>query len=153
MTSSLILTSTGADADGRRRAIIESWRHILRLGGVEALAWASIPTILGARFLGELDGQLEPLVRATVQRNQPDGLVALLEGMLGYPPADLDAAAVTARALLVTSLEDPLVSADSATRLASLLSAQHEVWTGAGHTIPIELPEQWRTTVSAFLEG
>jgi 3-oxoadipate enol-lactonase len=153
MTSSLILTSTGADADGRRRAIIESWRHILRLGGVEALAWASIPTILGARFLGELDGQLEPLVRATVQRNQPDGLVALLEGMLGYPPADLDAAAVTARALLITSLEDPLVSAESATRLASLLNAQHEVWTGAGHTIPIELPERWRTNVSAFLEG
>lgn len=73
--------------------------------------------------------------------------------MTNYPPADLDAAAVTARALLITSLEDPLVSADSALRLASLLSAQHEVWTGAGHTIPIELPERWRTTVSAFLEG
>jgi pimeloyl-ACP methyl ester carboxylesterase len=88
-----------------------------------------------------------------VQRNQPDGLVALLEGMLGYPPADADAAVVRARALLITSLEDPLVSAESATRLASLLRAHHEAWSGAGHTIPIELPERWRNTVAAFLEG
>lgn len=152
-TRSLTLTSTGADADGRRRAIVESWRQIVRLGGVEALAWASIPTILGSKFLDELDGNLEPLVRATLQRNRSEGLAALLEGMQAYPPADADAARVTAPALLITSLEDPLVSHESAERLARLLRAQHEAWTGAGHTIPIELPERWRSRLLAFLGG
>lgn len=152
-TRSLVLTSTGADADGRRRAIVESWRRIVGLGGVEALAWASIPTILGAKFLDELDGQLEPLVRATLQRNRTEGLAALLDGMQGYPPADADAERVVAPSLLITSLEDPLVSAVSAERLATLLRAKHEVWSGAGHTIPIELPERWRAALVSFLAG
>ena len=72
---------------------------------------------------------------------------------LGQGPISLAGHVGDLRALLITSLEDPLVSTESATRLASLLRAHHEAWTGAGHTIPIELPERWRNAVAAFLEG
>ena len=148
----LVLTSTGADGDARRVAIVTSWRHVLRLGGIEALAWASLPTILGSEYLATL-GSLDPVVRATVQRNRAEGLEALLEGMERYGDALEDAARVTAPSLLITSDDDPLVAPAAALRLAQVLGARHERWQGAGHTLPIERPEAWRSVVEGFLNG
>jgi pimeloyl-ACP methyl ester carboxylesterase len=148
----LVLTSTGADGDARRVAIVTSWRHVLRLGGIEALAWASLPTILGSEYLATL-GSLDPVVRATVQRNRAEGLEALLAGMERYGDALEDAARVTAPSLLITSDDDPLVAPAAALRLAQVLGARHERWQGAGHTLPIERPEAWRSVVEGFLTG
>ncbi len=148
----LVLTSMGDADDPLRRTIVRSWVEILRLGGVEAMAWCAIPDILGRAFLGANEGQIDAMVRATVQRNSPDGLPALLAAMDAFPPPTEHAAQLDVPTMLITSPDDLLVSPESAARLAEQISGcVHRVVTGCGHTIPIEKADEWRATVFEFL--
>ncbi|MCB9506427.1 MAG: alpha/beta fold hydrolase [Myxococcales bacterium] len=148
----LVLTSTGDNDDPMRRAIVRSWAEVLERGGLEAMAWCSMPDILGRDFLAANERFLEAMVRATVQRNDADGLRALLAGMAGFGSPLDDAAALHCPALLISSPDDLLVSRESAKRLAAALPDGAHVWIdGCGHTIPIEAPERWRSVVETFL--
>lgn len=148
----LILTSMGDADDPLRRTIVRSWIEILDRGGLEAMAWCAIPDILGRAFLGANEEHVPAMVRATLQRNTVEGLSALLRAMSDFPPPIDDARRVECPTLLLTSPDDLLVSPESAARLATALyDCTHEVVTGCGHTIPIELPEVWRERVLAFL--
>jgi 3-oxoadipate enol-lactonase len=152
--SALSLTGTGAAEDSLRDLMIETWSQVLRLGGVEAMAWCALPDILGRRFLDGVGGAWEPMVRATVQRNHAVGLSRLLQGLQSYPDALEDAAGVRCPAQLMVGREDRLVSAASATRLATALrlgSPGLEWFEGVGHTVPIEAPEDWRRALHDFL--
>jgi len=147
----LVLTSIGTNADALRQTITRGWAEVLRLGGLEAMAWMAIPTILGEDFLAANQKHLDAMVRATLQRNTRDGLQALLDGLRQYAPPLDDVGAVVCPTLLITSDGDLLVSTDSAAALAEALGATHATVTGCGHTIPIEAPDTWRDHVLAFL--
>lgn len=152
--AALSLTGTGGSEDSLRDLMIETWSQVLRLGGVEAMAWCALPDILGRRFLDGLGQAWEPMVRATVQRNHAVGLRRLLEGLQSYPDALGDAAAVVCPVQLMVGREDRLVSARSAKELAAALGLGEdgvEWFDDAGHTVPIESPEQWRGGLQEFL--
>lgn len=153
--AALVLSSAGAGDDALRDTMIRAWAEILRLGGVEAMAWCAIPDILGRDFLAKHRGQLEAMVRATVQRNSAEGLGRLLEGLQGYGDAAEDAAKVLCPTLVLSADQDRLVSAGGARTLAASLTAaslvEQRVLAECGHTAPIEQPEAWRDEVTAFL--
>jgi 3-oxoadipate enol-lactonase len=150
----LVLTSTGDGSSAVRRAIVRSWYEVLKAGGMEAMAWAALPAILGEQFLSDHEDQLPAIIRAAAHRNSVDGLTALLEGHARLEPASEDARRVQAQTLVITSDSDPLVPLTSAFALTSAITnARHSLIPGCGHTIPIERPDLWRDAVQNFLEA
>lgn len=148
----LVLTSIGTNDGPHRRLIVRSWREVLERGGVEAMAWCTLPSILGEDFVRAHREQFDAMVRATVQRNSAEGLRALLSALEGYPDPTPEARRVRCPVLLVTSDRDPLVPLEDARRLAdSFDEVRHVFIRGCGHTLPIEAPEAWREAVLSFL--
>lgn len=149
----LVLTGMGADDGVYRRTLVRIWREVLRLGGVEALAWCSLADILSQGFLELHADQIDVMIRTTVQRNSTEGLSAMLDGLMEYPPSLDDAQLVQAPTLVCTADRDPLCSEQAAQRLASVISnVRHVQFTNCGHTIPIEQPRRWREEVRSFLD-
>jgi len=148
----LVLTSLGDGSGALRNVIVRSWQEVLERGGMTAMAWASIPHILGEDFLSRYEGQMEAVIRATVSRNSEAGLKALLAGLSSFPPTSDDAVRCPMPALVISADRDPLVSLESALALKdSFVNAEHRLVEGCGHTIPVELPEIWRRYVLDFL--
>lgn len=148
---SLVLVSATACPDALAQTIVRSWREVLELGGLEAMAWASLPAILGADYLEASERILAGIIKASVERNDPDGVKRLLDAMINYPNlADL-ARGVAAETLVISASHDLLVTVEGAERLADLCGGTHELVEGCGHTIPIEKPEEFRTLVQRFL--
>lgn len=151
--SRLVLTGLGSNEDALRMAIVRSWIAVLKLGGIEAMAWCALPDILGRGFLDQHVTQMEAMVRATVQRNTTEGLTALLEGLVTYPEPQDDARLVRCRTLLLNGAEDLLVDGRAARILAGQFArCRHQQVDNSGHTVPIEQPEVWRNLVTDFLE-
>lgn len=148
---SLVLCSATATPNALSRTIIRSWREILERGGVQAMSWAALPTILGDRFLGQNEHLLGGIIKASEQRNSRDGLMALLEGMQSYPDLSELARQVSASTLVISADGDLLVTRDGAQELARLTRGRHVEVNGVGHTIPIEAPEEFRELVLGFL--
>jgi 3-oxoadipate enol-lactonase len=147
----LVLCSATARPTALARTIVRSWHGVLKSGGLEAMSWSSLPTILGNDFLEANEKILKGIVRAAVQRNSPEGVLALLEAMMDYPDLAELAANVSAPALVVSADQDLLVTRDGARELADLAGGAHREIAGVGHTIPIEAPEAFRETVVWFL--
>lgn len=147
----LVLVSATAKPTPRASMIIRSWHEVLRLGGLEALAWASLPSILGSRFLDQGERILAGTIKATVDRNDAEGIGRLLQSMVDYPSlADL-AANVKAPTLVLSADEDLLVDRAGAEELARLCGGSHREFIGCGHTLPIEQPTEFREVVRQFL--
>ncbi len=104
----LVLVSCGSEMTTRRRAHVQSWKNCLELGGVRAMAWASLPNIVGGKILEKFP-DLEFLVKGTESRNRAEGLLAVFEGMSAYPPPREDALRVRLPTLVMRGGEDPLV--------------------------------------------
>ena len=149
----LVLCSATARPTALARTIVRSWHGVLTNGGLEAMSWSSLPTILGDDFLEKNEHILEGIVRAAVQRNSEAGVRALLEAMMDYPDLSELAESVSAPTLVVSADQDLLVTAEGAAKLAELAGGEHAEVTGVGHTIPIEAPEEFRTLVIGFLNG
>lgn len=147
----LILCSATAMPTPLARTIVRSWQEVLERGGVEAMAWSSLPNILGAHFLAQNERMLANIVRAATQRNRLEGVRALLAGMIRYPDLESLARNVRQPTLVISASEDPLVDREGATLLATLCHGQHAEIMGVGHTIPIEAPEEFRELVLDFL--
>ncbi len=147
----LVLCSATARPTALARTIIASWRGTLEAGGLEAMSWAAMPMILGDRFLEQNEKLLSGIVRASVQRNQEEGLRRLLDAMIAYPELDELARGVEAPTLVISGDQDPLVTADGARELALLCDGRHVEITGVGHTIPIEDPERFKARVEEHL--
>lgn len=147
----LVLCSVTADPDGRARTIVRSWAETLEHGGLEAMTWAALPTILGSTFLDDHEHMLDGIVRAAMRRNTEEGIRMLLDALPDYPDlADL-AEQVEAPTLVLSASEDPLVDAEGARRLADLTGGEHVEIDDSGHTIPVERPEVFRRRVVDFL--
>lgn len=150
----LVVTGMGADDGVFRRTLVRVWREVLRLGGVEALAWCSLTDILSQGFLELHADQIDVMVRTTVQRNSTEGLAAMLDGLMAYPPSLDDARQVMAPTLVCSADKDPLCSEQAADRLAiTIPHVRHVRFSNCGHTIPIEQPRRWREEVLGFLDA
>ncbi len=147
----LVLCSATAEPTALARTIVRSWEQILDLGGLAALSWASIPTIIGNEFLEKNEFLLENIVRAAVDRNSDRGTRMLLKGLSRFPDLEDLAGKITVPTLVISADHDPLVDLKGARKLAELCEGTHELVENCGHTIPIERPEIFRELITEFL--
>ncbi len=149
----LLLCSATASPTALARTIVRSWHRLLQNCGMEALAWASLTSILGTSFLEANEKLLDNIVRASVDRNSEQGTRMLLEGLIGFPDvADL-AGDVDAPTRVLSADQDPLVEPQGAQKLADLCGGDHHLIDDCGHTIPIERPRLFRDQLTAFLDA
>lgn len=147
----LVLCAATARPTALARTIVTSWRRVLEHGGLPALAWASLPTIIGDAFLEKNAFLLENIVRASVERNSEKGTRMLLDGLVEFPALDELAGDVDAPTLVISADQDLLVDTEGALELAELCGGTHELVENCGHTIPIERPDRFRDVVVDFL--
>ncbi|MEZ4384932.1 MAG: alpha/beta hydrolase [Nannocystaceae bacterium] len=156
----LVVTGVSAGRGVIGRLIIRSWREALRTGDLEALAWVSLTDILGPGYLERYGHLVEPMIKATIQRNTYAGIKALFDGALddgeGTPYAPLSLAPqIAAPTLLIAGELDRLAPPADLDALAAAFSprARTLVVPGVGHTVAIEAPEVWRAAALDFLDG
>ena len=148
----LVLCGSSARPTALAETIVKSWGHILEHGGLPALAWASLPTILGEAFLEKNAFLLENIVRASVERNSLQGTRMLLEGIEKFPPLDELASQIDAPTLVITGDRDLLASQEGGEELAELCGGTFRVVENSGHTVPIEQPDDFRRLITDFLD-
>ena len=147
---SLTLCSATAIPSVRAKTIIRSWREVLTRGGLEAMAWCSLPSILGPDYLAANERMIRGMIRASVERNSSTGTTALLEAMMDYPDLSEFAVEVSCPTQVLFGSHDPLVDKAGAEELARLTKGQvFEI--DSGHTIPIERPKEFQKHVEDFL--
>ncbi len=147
----LVLVSASASPSALARTIVRSWREVLERGGLEAMAWASLPSILGAGYLAQSERILAGIIKASVERNDVDGVKRLLDAMISHPDLATLARGVRADTLVISAAQDLLVTADGARELAVMCGGEHVEVADCGHTIPIEKPDEFRAIVQHFL--
>jgi pimeloyl-ACP methyl ester carboxylesterase len=152
MVDRMVLCSLGAKTDHRAKVTVRSWLQLLHLSGLEAMAWAALPTVFGEKFLKQHQYSLDMIVNAVVKRNRKRALIAQLDAILQYPPPDSMPAVFDRPTLIITGAEDPLVKSEDVERLADLCDAQHEKIAGIGHSIPAEATHEFEKLVLGFLK-
>jgi 3-oxoadipate enol-lactonase len=151
MVDHLVLCSLGAKTNDRSRTIVRSWLEILRLSGLEAMAWAALPSVFGNGFLNQHEKILDKIVDVVVLRNSRKSLIAQLEAVLHYPAPDSMTENLNQPALVIAGAEDPLIEPGEVRRLADLCRARREELSGIGHSIPAETPRIFEKMVLDFL--
>jgi 3-oxoadipate enol-lactonase len=149
----LVLCSVGVRNTCRARLVVRSWLQILKSTGLEAMAWASLPVIFGEAFLKHKESILESIVRAIVERNRKEAVIAQLEAMTAYPPFSRISRKSNIPSLVISASDDPLITEEGAKQLAVLCGGRHKQIIGIGHSIPIEAPELFDKTVMEFLSS
>jgi 3-oxoadipate enol-lactonase len=135
------------------QTILASWIAVLKNCGLEAMAWAALPTILGETYLQQNRRIRHKIVDAIVRRNRKDHLLAHLEAMSTYPPPAGRAANLTCPTLILAGDQDPMVTVSQVQKLSALCRGRHAVIPGVGHTVPVEAPQLFNRLVADFLEG
>ncbi|MFB6263089.1 MAG: alpha/beta fold hydrolase [Bradymonadaceae bacterium] len=149
----LVLCSSTARPTAVARTIIRSWREVLESGGLEAMSWAALPSIIGNDYLDQNEQILEGIVRASVGRNREEDVRALLDAHADYPEqAELAEQLDDIPTLVISAEEDPLVDREGARKLADIAGGEHRHLDGVGHTVAIEAPETFHEVVDDFLE-
>ncbi len=151
MVDHLVLCSLSAKTNGRSRTIIRSWLEILQLSGLEAMAWAALPTVFGDSFLKHNQKMIDKIVKAVVKRNSKKALAAQLDAVLRYLPPDSMPENFDRPTLIISGSEDPIINPGDVRRLANLCKARHEELSGIGHSIPAETPQLFEKMVLKFL--
>jgi 3-oxoadipate enol-lactonase len=151
--ASLVLVSATARPTALARTIVRSWAEVLDQGGLAAMSWSALPTILGNEFLEKNERMLSNIIKASIQRNTAEGIRQLLAGLTAYPNLDDLAVQVRAPSLVIAGDEDLLVEPSGARELARLCNASYRELPNTGHTIPIERPELFREIIVEFLDG
>lgn len=157
----LVLSGVALDRGVVGRLITQAWIAALAAGGLEVLARVTLADILGPKYLAEHEAMIEPMVRATVDRNRPAGILALMRATLDLPPDSpwtTSALAAVARssgvdALCIGGALDRVAPPEEVGALAILLGAKRHTIDGVGHTVAIESPHEWRETLTRFLDG
>ncbi len=146
----LVLCSIGAEPSPKTRTIVRSWLEILKIGGLEAMAWAAMPSIFGEKYLKENEKIVNKMVKAVVLRNRKDDLIAHFEAILTYPSPSRYAKKFPQPCLVIYGSDDSMVAAGHAKRLAEICQANHAEIKHAGHTIQIEAPSLFNQMVLEF---
>lgn len=147
---SLTLCSATAIPSVRAKTVIRSWREVLNRGGLEAMAWCSLPSILGPDYLAANERMIRGMIRASVERNSLTGTTALLEAMMDYPDLIEFATEISCPTQVLFGSHDPLVDRQGAEELARLTGGEAFEIT-CGHTIPIERPKLFQKHIENFL--
>jgi pimeloyl-ACP methyl ester carboxylesterase len=147
----LVLCSLSTKTNDRSRTIVRSWLEILRLSGLEAMAWAALPTVFGNSFLNQHKKILDKIVEAVVLRNSRRPLIAQLEAVLRYPSPGSMTENLNQPALVISGADDPLIDPADVRLLAELCNACHKELAGIGHSIPAEAPRIFEKLVLEFL--
>jgi pimeloyl-ACP methyl ester carboxylesterase len=151
MVDHMVLCSLGAKTNLRSKVTVRSWLQLLQLSGLEAMAWAALPTVFGENFLKQHQNSLDMIVKAVVKRNSKKALIAQLETILQYPsPVDLPMG-FNRPTLIITGTQDPLVNLEDVECLSGLCKAQHKQLSGIGHSIPAEALRVFEELVLGFL--
>ncbi|MCB1042590.1 MAG: alpha/beta hydrolase [Acidobacteria bacterium] len=150
--SKMVLVSCASETSPLRRAHITSWAMCLEIGGVDALAWASLPTIVGVQILRKFN-DLDMLVKGMATRNSREGLTAMFEGMRDYPEVRIDAERIDAQTLILRGELDPLVAtSDMLNFKAWIPQSEQKVYAGCGHTLALEEPDQFIRDLTSFAQ-
>jgi pimeloyl-ACP methyl ester carboxylesterase len=147
----LVLCGLGDKTNYRSRVTVQSWLKILHLSGLEAMAWAALPTMFGSNFLRHHHKTMAMIVSAVVKRNNKRALIAQLDAILRYPSLARMPQDFSRPTLILSGMEDSLVRPEDARLLANLCNARHEELTGIGHSIPAEAPRMFEKMVLEFL--
>ena len=150
---SLVLCSLAAEPSARAWTALQSWEKILQANGLEAMAWAALPTIFGEAYLAQKRRILDKIVAAVATRNRADALLAHFEAMTRYPSPSLHGTTIRQPTLVISGDQDPLVSPEGAGRLAALCRGTHCLLPQTGHTVPIEAPDLFNQTLAAFFKS
>jgi pimeloyl-ACP methyl ester carboxylesterase len=142
-----------AEPSARARTALQSWRKILRAGGLEAMAWAALPMIFGQAYLSENRSILDKMVTAIATRNRADALLAHLDAVTRYPLPSLHSVHIRQPTLVISGEQDPLVSSEGAARLAALCHGSHHLLPQTGHTVPIEAPDLFNQALAVFFKA
>ena len=148
---SLTLCSATALPSVRAKTIIKSWREVLSRGGLEAMSWCSLPSILGPDYLAANERMIRGMIRASVDRNSLVGTTALLEAMIDYPDLSEFATETSCPTQVLFGSHDPLVEKEGANELARLTKGEVFEIIDCGHTIPIERPKVFQQHIEKFL--
>ena len=151
MVDHLVLCSLSAKTNDRAGTIVRSWLEILRLSGLEAMAWAALPTVFGNSFLNQHQKILDKIVDAVVLRNSRSSLIAQLEAVLRYPSPGSMTENLNQPALVISGADDPIINPTDVRQLADLCNARHAELAGIGHSIPAEAPRIFEKLVLEFL--
>ena len=151
MVDHLVLCSLSAKTNDRAGTIVRSWLEILRLSGLEAMAWAALPAVFGNSFLNQHQKILDKIVDAVVLRNRRGSLIAQLEAVLRYPSPGSMTENLNQPALVISGADDPLIDPADVRLLAELCNACHKELAGIGHSIPAEAPRIFEKLVLEFL--
>lgn len=149
--SRLVVCSAAARPVEPGASMVRSWRETLRLGGLEAMAWAMAPVVFGKTFLNRHARMLEKIVQALVLRNRPEALEAQLKALESYPANIELAEKIRTPVLILSGAEDLLVSPDSARQLADACGGRQRLLEGVGHSLPAEVPEVFGRVLYDFL--
>ncbi len=149
--SRLVLCSTTAIANTRTHAMLKYWKDILATSGLEAAAWAMLPSVLGETYLAGNRKMLPKMVKAITSRNRPDSLLAHLDAMLAYPPPSLMPVKSGWPVLVISGAQDPLLPAEAVRKFADQVGGRHVLFNDVGHTIQIEAPDRFNCELEAFL--
>ena len=110
-----------------------------------------VADVFSPAFIEKYRTILDKIVEGIVRRNTPAALIAQLEALAAYPPAERFARHVRdIPSLVVTGSEDPLVKKASAVRLASLCGGRHLQIRAAGHSVRRRHPNGSRKPLQVF---
>lgn len=132
-------------------AIVNRWLQKLTGEGLAAYARDVIRAATGRTFRSEHAHLIEMMAKAVAARNSQAGLIRQLEAMQAYPPADEITPRVKIPTLVINGGEDEIVPAADADILARSLKAATATIKKAGHSLPVEAPEDFNLMVRDFL--
>lgn len=149
----IILVSANSEVTTQRKAHVTSWHKVLEIGGLRAMAWTTLPNIVGKKIL-ERFSDWELLVNGTVTRNSEEGLLAMFEGMASYPPQEDDARSIQIPGLVMQGGEDPILIRKDYDNFIKWMGDTHGQWfPDCGHTLPLEETGQFIEALEAFIHG
>jgi len=130
---------------------VARWLRKLKEEGLASYARDIIQTATGKTFR-QTHAHLIPMMAAAVAaRNSLSGLTRQLEAMQAYPPAGRIALRVKIPTLVINGGEDEIVPAQDAGILARSLYAATATIEMAGHSLPVETPEEFNFLIRGFL--
>ena len=150
---SLVLASVSAAPTIRGRLIMRSWRETLAHGGLDALVWATLPHVFGDRFLRENRKMMDHIAQSIARRNREGHLKAHFDAMAKYRPLAKVLAPLPVRVLVLSGMEDPLVTAAGAEKIVQVSGGRHIRLPHRGHSLPAEAPESFQRILERFIEG
>lgn len=149
MVHGLILADTRAGADSEqartgRMANIE----LVQNEGAAALADRQVPNLLAPTSSAAVQAQ----VRSYIERTQPAGIVATLQGLAARPDSSDLLPQINVPTLILVGANDSITPPDEARSLQAAISGSRLVEIpAAGHVTNLEQPDIFNAALSEFL--